>query len=338
MLTIVLMAVLLAAARPEPAPSSEPTASTTTSHRLCLSGPDGLIGPLVDHLRPRRPEDELRVFDSELTSSTCHARVHIERAEGEGYHLQVRMADGRLYRRPVRAEPDDAARTLAADLTVLLRGIEQGTVAPSDEGPGEHQEPHEAPRSATSAPQWSLSASPGVVLGLAPAASARSGLAGGLAIDGTYRPRRLWWGGQLRLLARTRAALTLLRVRVAFVLGYTVVARGPFELHLGSSLGIEPWTIRGLRAPGLQADGRRRRPGPLLGLAAGLWPRYVGRWRAGRWSLGGVAALGLSGDVTRGLGTPRVVDDGSDLLRLGGLELWLGAQAGLTFELTPTSP
>ena len=259
----------------------------------------------------------------------CHARIHVARAGNEGYDLQVRMADGRLYRRSVQAEPGDAARTLAADLAVLLRGIEQGTVAPS----GEDGEPRPVAEPEGSSPQWALDASPGVVLGLAPTASAGSGLAGGLIVDGAYRPRRLWFGAQLRLLARTRAALTLLRIRVAVGLGYTVETRAPFELHLSSTLGIEPWTIRGLQAPGLRADGQARRPGPLLGLTVGVRPRYVGQWRGGRWSLGGVATLGLSGDVTRGLGTPRVVDDGSDLLRLGGLELWLGAEAGITFEI-----
>ncbi|MEM9455635.1 MAG: hypothetical protein AAGF11_15745 [Myxococcota bacterium] len=288
-----------------------------------------MIEPLVDRLQLRRPEDELHVLEANMTASMCHARIHIERTESDGYDLQVRMSDGRLYRRSVRAVPDDAARTLAADLAVLLQGIEQGTVTPSGEDP----KPNPVTEPMNSSPKWALGASPGVVLGLAPAAPARSGLAGGLTIDGAYRPRRLWFGAQLRLLARTRAALTLLRIRVAFGLGYTVQTRAPFELHLSSSLGIEPWTIRGLQSPGLRADGQTQRPGPLLGITAGVRPRYVAPWRGGNWSLGGVAALGLSGDITRGLGTPRVIDDGSDLLRLGGLELWLGAEATMTFEI-----
>lgn len=278
------------------------------------------------------------------------------RREPGALQVELRLADGRMFRRSWPAEIDEPERAAATALAHLLAAIDEGAATPE---PVERA-PAPAPEPASPTPPPAREPPPGTAPPGGdvpqPAASSRpvasattprleiGPLVGLTALVGVGRPSalagRIGDGGLVGLELRRRGGLLVdielrglgfrdggLRVgrlRLAAALGYSL-RRRLFELRTRAALTVEPWWVSA------RADGARTEfGGPLLGGALAVAPGLSAALAPGvRVSVGLRFEATLSVDA-RNRGILQLVDStGAPLFRMGGIELGIAAEIGV---------
>jgi hypothetical protein len=274
---------------------------------------------------------------------------------GGSFDLELIVSDGRAYDRTVQVEDDQAARTIASNVSQLMAGIEDGTVAPdrSDvpipepEPPRAECEPCPEPPPPEPEPEPRPSSHE---LGLTPALGSILGLGPPTDVD-----RFAAWGGGLGLGFRFRSGAlivadvrvsgrghhtgySIVRTRVGLGGGY-VVRVADFEMPAVLSATIEPWIVmsdghaHGTTTPPGESESRqllaggavrlspgyRIEPSPNVSLRVGFRVELAASWIADHDT--GVARLLIGGD------------DPQPALRVGGAELLTGIDTTVWFRL-----
>lgn len=294
------------------------------------------------------------------TGEGLQVYVHVPAPLDARYRVEIIVSDGRAYAREIAAPEAMAGRILGGELALLVRGIEEGTLAPDrrDAVIPVDADPHVDPRAderASQPPSGPLApavarASPppvdpraelglfmggGGSLGVAPGAHLAASAVGAGALGLEVR----WPGGgavsaEVRVGGRRPSPFSVVRTRVAVGGGY-VLRRAAFELPVRLWLAVEPWGVRmhGRGTPVTPLAGAAR-PAPLVGLVARAEPglRVPLPTRPSlALRVGPYVELAGSAVWSEGAAVPRLYDAGSHavIARLGGLELGLGLCAQL---------
>jgi hypothetical protein len=310
---------------------------------------------VVDARLADRPaiEDALRVrLIDRPVSDSASARsprkgeifgyVQVDGATPERASMRLLLSDGRAYVREIEAPASSRAREIAASVANLVAGIEDGAIAPTEEGvplPAA-LEPVARPVPKPSAPpkvvpvprtEWGLAISSANVIALGPPPPIGYAAGGGeLRGEGRWR-RGPTIGVSLRFAGHARAGFGLLRIRVAPSLGWAW-RRGRFELHTLALFTVEPFVL--MQGGRLPDDAQRRPAHVLLGSALRLEPTGRVPLKSGRSlrigvfaELAGSAIPASSGGVAR-LRRRNDAGELEDLFRAGGLELGAGLLIG----------
>lgn len=281
--------------------------------------------------------------------------VHVPAPTDARYRVEIIVSDGRAYAREIVAPAAMAGRILGGELALLLRGIEEGSLAPDRRdavipadgvvpveprasepaaepaaaGPAPPRAPVPARREARRA-ELGLLMGVGGSLGVAPGSNVAASAVGLGELGLDVR----WPGGgvvsaNVRVGGRRPSPFSVVRTRIAVGGGY-VLRRAAFELPIRVWLAVEPWGVRahGRGTPVIPLEGTAREV-PLWGLVARAEPglRVAVRARPSlAMRVGPYVELAGSAAWSDGAGVPRLRDAGTGevIARLGGLELGLG--------------
>jgi hypothetical protein len=302
------------------------------------------------------------------TGEGLHAYVHVPAPTGDRYRVEIIVSDGRAYAREITAPEAMAGRILGGELALLLRGIEEGTLAPDrhdavipgtdDDGSTTSQAPEESvepphggepppafarsPRE-RSRPELGVLTGAGASLGVAPGTDVAASVValGELGLEVRW-PSGGAVSADVRVGGRRPSPYSLVRTRIAVGGGY-VLRRSAFELPVRAWLAVEPWGVRagGRGTPVVPIEGTARQV-PLLSLVARVEPgvrvRLAGRRTPLSLRVGPYVELAAGAVFSDGVGAARLRDAGTGevIARLGGLELglglcvqlWLGVERG----------
>ncbi|MEE9384303.1 MAG: hypothetical protein V3V08_12930 [Nannocystaceae bacterium] len=190
-----------------------------------------------------------------------------------------------------------------------------------------------------STPALGVAASAGSILGLAPGHPAPTPHFAA-QLDLRYiNPSRLHGSITLRLGTHGVGPYLLRRYRIGAGGGWSLES-GRFELPIGITATIEPWTIRGPEGRAtVTSTGEAARYHPLVGATLGVAPSF--RFQAPHaprlsWRIGTTIEGAASAEFADGPGVPRLSDpQGSPVLQLGGFELNVGIQLTTWFRHHP---
>lgn len=318
---------------------------------------------------------EWQLDEGSVAALGRYAFVHLARAEEEGeLSLELITADGEAFVRSLEGS-EDQERLAASFVVSLLASIEaeeleadrvdiqaptsadqeeveravtvaKGEEAPPDPEPEPEPEPEVEPEPEPKPPpppapvilRWELAVQlDGGGLFSLPDLDYGHIAAGGGSVGVFGRgPTGVLLGAQLRVLGRERAETSLVRVRVAGLVGYAWrPEKLPFELPVAAVIGFEPWFLRQGGEP--VSPGEIGTQSTLTNLGLWLAPGYLRRFEQGPLAalrVGGHASLGTAFVIDGGFESIGLSDtDGEPLYRLGGLELGVGLD--LAFYLRP---
>ncbi|MGH1342294.1 MAG: hypothetical protein ACRBN8_12120 [Nannocystales bacterium] len=334
-------------------------ASGPASETVTIDAPGVDTDSLASELRLRAPKLKV-ITPGAPAPSDGSTTLHV-RTQGQGYELLLVMDDGRIFRRTVPAEPDDAARVIAAAAANLLAGVAEGQLVP-DEDPGSSvlpppTEPEAETSEETPAPSDAAPPPPEVADPPLPAAEPHPPATDGTRWRGTVEAittvgagpnaSEARWGGpgaRLRLglrldewtvdgglsyLGWQRRGAALHRFGGQLGLAYSW-RRSGFELEARAHLALEGWRAVAESAKLVSDDAPV--PGLLLGPGIGVSPLWWLKPSASplRVGLGPTVGVSYTGDPRAGWASGRLhPPDGAASLAIGGAEVWLGLRLTL---------
>lgn len=298
--------------------------------------------------------------------------VIVERS-ASGFAVSVILSDGRAYDRVVEAQAAQEARAVASALANLLAAISEDRVAPDREAVTiESLAPTTREPAAAGAPEvvvdlsqqvasdvatpppeggamrpvklpnpWSIGPRIGgaALVGVGPPRESGALLGGGGALGISARsPSGATLAVDLRLLHRAAGEFTLSRVKVSLGAGYGL-ERGRFGLDLAGFMGIEGWSVRAMGEQVAVLGGVEEAPAAALGAGVRVVPALLLPLEAARrLSLGLAGEIGYGGVIDGGLRAARLsvmtgAGEDAALFRVGGVELSLGLELGLRFDV-----
>lgn len=342
-----------------PAPALAPVPVELPS--LAFVAVEGLDGRALEaEISLRMPELRVSLLDG-TPPTEPFLYIQARRETGKVHRIAIVFSDGRaFYEHLDVGDAGSPERVLASAIANLLFSIESGTVEPDQHGvetpltsssqvepePKPEPEPKSEPEPKPE-PPWRASALElGIALGL--------GQATGLGAP-RFADAHLGWFGSLDVQLRTRGGLfvalgfrpggtssdayRLTRLHAGLGLGYAW--RGPHaEIVIATTTSIAAWLVssEGRAEPVTHIDsGTVGRP-PLLGFGLLLSPGYrIELQRGSLRSLRIGPRIEASGGFVAS-SAPRVAGlqsrEGDELFRLGGVELYTGAELTLWFAVT----
>lgn len=372
MLVVTLAAVLecLRAAEPAQAADAPPVMDERAEalRTIIVRTTPVTFAALKAELAPRWPEGELLEVGADAFARVEGTRFSYLEIVGEPVgsapvEITLILSDGRAYVRRSAVLGDDRARALAIAIANLLGAVADEEVPPDRtdaEIPGDVDDtatPVEPPRDPEPvvpkeviaeperipvAPrpwQLGLHGGAGVLVGLAPEERrVRPTAAGGLRLS-LLAPIGVAVGTSLRLAGQGSADHRLTRIRIALDVGYVGRVRA-FEWAVGVGPTIEPWVVTssGQRSTLGRTDstGAPLLYGGALFVSVGyriMLPRAgpLSSLRIGATTELAASVLGTGSSARVVL--PSDAGDTDVLFSLGGLELSIGADVTLWFDL-----
>ncbi len=375
LLRLVGCAASFAATQPPATAGTEPSiAAPAVQVDMLTLHTEGMdAAALTSALRLRLPHMRVR----EATGAALRSgelQVTVVLADGDELELTAVAAGCRSYRRTLPVDRTAPERAVATALAHWVAAIEAGRVTPQ-EAPCPTPELHETPVVPRPAPELRDAPAPAPELHDAPVVprpepaspvppaaqikplqptaqvattrsrpaialgpvagfvqviglgrpSALAGSVGGAASLGLElrAPRGGLVGAELRVLDARAGAAHLTRLRAGLLGGYALV-RGHFTLRTAAAVTVEPWWAGG-------------RTGTLLGGAVRVTPGIHARVGPGLHMHAGVR-LELAASVDPGSAAVLQLVDGTPRFRLGGLELGVGLQIGLGWDVRARGP